>query len=355
MLKLKSLVLSVLVMLAISPVYAQATFTVGLSSSTELGKFLVGKGGLTLYSFVPDTINTSTCYDKCATAWPPLTVASADQLTTDPAIPGTFGTFMRTDNTLQVTYNGVPLYYWFKDAKAGDTTGNRVTRTWWVVPPATAYAHEDVKLGNILVGTNGMTLYTYTKDTPGTSTCVAACATKWPPLVVKTAADLVPGLYLPGKFDTITRADGSLQVTYNGMPLYYYSLDKALGDSTGEAVGKVWFTVVPETIAAANTSALGDFLTTPDGITLYAFSQDTPGVSTCTGDCAKAWPAYTLGLTDRVAAGAAFTGKLDTIKAGTDGLQVTYNGAPLYFFAKDKKPGDALGQNVGNMWAVVKP
>src|SRR5260221_870811 len=365
MLKLRSLILSLLVMLvmlvmlAISPVYAQdatkeATFTVGLSSSKNLGKFLVGKDGLTLYSFTPDGVNTSVCYDKCATAWPPLTVDSADKLATDPNIPGTFVTFARKDGALQVTYNGMPLYYWFKDAKAGDTTGNRITRTWWVVPPATVYTHEDAKLGNILVGLKGMTLYTYAKDTADTSACVDKCATNWPPLTVKTADAFVPGLYLPGKFNTITRADGTLQVTYNGQPLYYYAKDQAIGDATGENVGKVWFTVVPETLTVANKTDLGDFLTSFDGMTLYAFAKDTPGVSTCTGDCAKNWPAYTIGVNDRLAAGA-LKGKLDTIKVDPDTLLVTYNGAPLYFFAKDKVPGDANGQNVGNVWAVVKP
>src|SRR5258708_4162251 len=235
MLKLRSLILSLLVILAISPVYAQdatkeATFTVGLSSSKDLGKFLVGKDGLTLYSFTPDPLNTSVCVDKCATAWPPLLVDSADKLTVADGIPGTFSTFKRADGTLQVAYNGIALYYWFKDAKAGDTTGNRVGRVWWIVPPATAYAQRIPKLGNVLVAAKGMTLYTYTKDTADTSACYDQCATNWPPLLVKTADDFVPGVNLPGKFATTKRTDGALQVTYNSMPLYGFKSDKAIGD-----------------------------------------------------------------------------------------------------------------------------
>lgn len=356
MFKLKSLILLLLLSLVASPVFAQGpTFTVSVSETKELGKFLVGKNGMTLYSFTPDPLNVSVCYDTCATAWPPLLVDSADKLTVADGILGKFGTTTRKDNTLQVTYNGIPLYYWFKDVKAGDTTGHRVGRVWWVVPPATVYTQPIPKLGTILVGPTGMTLYIYTKDTPDMSTCYDACATAWPPLTVKTAADFIPGINLPGKFNTITRTDGTLQVTYNGMPLYYWAKDKALGDATGEGVGKVWYTVVPETVAASNTKELGDFLITADGMTLYAFAKDTAGVSNCSGDCIKTWPPFTLSDTDRLAVGPTIKGKLDTIKRDDKSLQVTYNGIPLYLYKSDHKPGDATGQGVGNVWAVVKP
>jgi predicted lipoprotein with Yx(FWY)xxD motif len=356
MFKVRSFILLVLVLLVATPVLAQAPAPlVSVSSSKELGKFLVGKDGMTLYSYTPDPLNESACYDNCAKAWPPLTVDSADKLTVADGIPGTFGTTTRKDGTLQVTYNGIPLYYWVKDTKAGDTTGHRVGRVWWVVPPATVYSQRIPKLGSVLVGANGMTLYLYTKDTADMSTCYDQCAVNWPPLTVKSADDFVPGINLPGKFNTITRTDGTLQVTYNGMPLYYWKNDKALGDATGEGVGKVWYTVVPETVAASNSKDLGDFLVSADGMTLYAYAKDTAGASTCSGDCAKNWPPLTVGADDRLAAGTGITGKLATIKRDDNSLQVTYNGIPLYFYAQDHVPGDATGQNVGNVWAVVKP
>ncbi|MEP7287329.1 MAG: hypothetical protein ABI947_16355 [Chloroflexota bacterium] len=336
-----------------TPVYA-ADFTVSVSSSKDLGKFLVGKDGMTLYSFTVDPLNETMCYDKCETAWPPLTVASADELKVADGIPGKFATITRKDGSLQVTYNGIALYYWFKDNKAGDTTGHRVGRVWWVVPPATAYLQKIPKLGSVLVGPTGMTLYTFTKDTTDVSNCNDKCAVAWPALTVKSADEFVPGINLPGKFNTITRKDSTLQVTYNGMPLYYYQDDKAIGDATGENVGKVWFTVVPETITTASNKDLGDLLTTTDGITLYASAKDAAGVSNCTGDCLKNWPAFTVGANDRLAAGS-LKGKLETLKRDDNTLQVTYNGAPLYFFAKDKAPGDVLGQAVGNGWSVIKP
>jgi len=353
MFKLRNLFILMVALLVASPVFAQsAAPTVSLGKTDALGSFLVGKDGMTLYMFSPDPLNNSVCYDKCAEAWPPLIVDSADKLTVADGIPGDFATFARKDGKLQVTYNGLPLYYWFKDAKAGDTTGNRVGRVWWVVPPATVYAAPDAKLGSVLVGPKGMTLYKYTLDSANTSACSGKCATNWPPLTVKTAADVVPGLNLQGKLDTIKRDDGTLQVTYNGIPLYYYIKDKARGDSTGEDVGDKWYTITPETVGVAKAGD-ASMLVSFDGMTLYTYADDKPDTSNCTGDCLKAWTPFTVGLLERVNAGAGVSGKVATIKFNDESLQVTYNGLPLYLAKGDKKPGDATG--VGDEWATVKP
>jgi predicted lipoprotein with Yx(FWY)xxD motif len=329
--------------------------TVTVSSSEALGQFLVGQDGLTLYSFTPDPINESVCYDKCATAWPPLVVASIDALKVEGVIPGKFGTTTRKDGTLQVTYNGVPLYYWFKDKQAGDTTGHRVGRVWWVVPPATVYTQAVPELGTILVGPTGLSLYVFTKDTPDTSTCYDKCAENWPPLTIEKADAFVPGINVPGKFGTTTRKDGAIQVTYNGLPLYYWNGDKAVGETKGEGVGKVWFTISPETVSVSKLADVGEVLVTFDGMTLYTFANDKPDTSTCADDCAKAWPPYVLFGKDRLVTGIGVTGKLGTITRADKSVQVTYNGAPLYLFAKDTAPGQATGDKVGNVWAVVKP
>jgi len=159
---------------------------------------------------------------------------------------------------------------------------------------------------------------------------------------------------LPGKIGTTTRTDGKIQVTYNGWPLYYFAKDAAIGDSTGEGVGKVWYTIAPETVVTAKNDKLGDFLVSTDGGTLYTFSKDTAGVSTCSGDCAKSWPAYTVGAEDKLTVGAGLTGKLGTIKLENGSLQVTYNDMPLYYFKDDHKVGDTAGDGVGGVWAVAK-
>ena len=352
MFKLRNLLfLLVIVLLVAIPVAAQDGPTLGLSSSDALGKYLVGPNGMTLYTFSPDPLNDSFCYDKCATAWPPLVVDSADKITVADGIPGAVGTITRKDNTLQVTYNGFPLYYWFKDAKVGDTTGHRVGNVWWIVPPATVSISLQADLGSILVGPTGLTLYLFTKDTPDTSVCYDKCATNWPPLLVKSADEIVPGVNLPGKWGVTTRTDNTLQVTYNGWPLYYWKDDKVIGDATGENVGKVWFTLVPETVGLSKDGAS---LVSPSGMTLYAFAKDTAGVSNCTGDCAtKTWHPLTIGAKDRVMLPVGATGKLDTIERDDKSRQVTYNGAPLYFFKDDHQPGDATG--VGTDWTLVKP
>ena len=105
---------------------------------------------------------------------------------------------------------------------------------------------NDPKLGDFLVDAKGMTLYMYTKDTAGVSNCTADCLKAWPPLVA--TGDLVAGAGVTGKLGTITRADGTKQVTYNDMPLYYWASDMKAGDMTGQGVGGVWFMLSPTAI-----------------------------------------------------------------------------------------------------------
>jgi predicted lipoprotein with Yx(FWY)xxD motif len=92
-------------------------------------------------------------------------------------------------------------------------------------------------LGNVLVaGASGMTVYTFTKDVKdgGTSACSGGCLTKWPALTVPAGTTPTGGDGVSGKLGTITRADnGTLQVTYNGLPLYFFAGDKAPGDGNG--------------------------------------------------------------------------------------------------------------------------
>jgi predicted lipoprotein with Yx(FWY)xxD motif len=112
------------------------------------------------------------------------------------------------------------------------------------VPPVLK-SSSDTKLGNFLVASNGMTLYKYTKDSNGTTTCYGACAVNWPPYIVSSNEPLMADNGISGALSTITRADGSVQLTYNGMPLYFWKNDKKAGDTTGQNVGGVWFVVKP--------------------------------------------------------------------------------------------------------------
>ena len=100
---------------------------------TDLGDVLVGPEGMTLYMYDPDAQGDSTCYDQCATAWPPLTLDDGEPAAGDGVDAALLGTTERTDGTTQVTYDGWPLYYWAQDAAPGDATGQGVNDVWWVL------------------------------------------------------------------------------------------------------------------------------------------------------------------------------------------------------------------------------
>jgi predicted lipoprotein with Yx(FWY)xxD motif len=111
---------------------------------------------------------------------------------------------------------------------------------------ATVEAKAVGSLGTKLVaGSNGMTVYVFTQDVKdsGKSNCTGGCADTWPPLSVPAGATPTAGTGVTGKLATITRDDGSLQVTYNGKPLYFFKNDKAPGDANG--VYANWEAVAP--------------------------------------------------------------------------------------------------------------
>ena len=95
--------------------------------------------------------------------------------------------------------------------------------------------------GGVLVGANGMTLYTFDKDTAGSgkSVCNGQCATNWPPLMA--ADDDKAG----GDYSVVTRDDGKKQWALKGKPLYYWVKDTKPGDTTGEGVMGAWHVVKP--------------------------------------------------------------------------------------------------------------
>jgi predicted lipoprotein with Yx(FWY)xxD motif len=110
-------------------------YQVTVATSASAGNYLAGKDGLALYVFKKDTGTTSSCYDACATAWPPFVVGAGEGATAGDGVTGTFGTTARTDGTAQVTYNGAPLYYFAADTKAGDTSGQGLNGVWFLATP----------------------------------------------------------------------------------------------------------------------------------------------------------------------------------------------------------------------------
>ncbi len=102
-------------------------------------------------------------------------------------------------------------------------------------------------MGTILVDQAGRTLYRYSPDGTGKTTCTGACATVWPPLTVPAGTAHVAGKAGVSAADlgTITRPGGALQVTFKGMPLYRFSGDSKPGDVNGQGVDGTWFVVSP--------------------------------------------------------------------------------------------------------------
>jgi predicted lipoprotein with Yx(FWY)xxD motif len=109
------------------------------------------------------------------------------------------------------------------------------------------------------------------------------------------------------------------------------------------------------TVAAAKDAVAGPYLTGENGMTLYVFKKDTGSTSACYDQCATNWPPFVLEGTESVKAGDGVTGTFATTKRTDGAMQVTYNGAPLYYFAADKKAGDVTGQGVGGIWFVAAP
>ena len=108
------------------------------------------------------------------------------------------------------------------------------------------------------------------------------------------------------------------------------------------------------TVELAETDA-GPSLVGPDGRTLYIFTQDTDGDSTCYDDCAEAWPPFEVPDGATVSAGEGVTGELGITERDDGPSQVTYDGMPLYFYAADEEPGDATGEGVGGVWFIASP
>jgi predicted lipoprotein with Yx(FWY)xxD motif len=96
-----------------------------------------------------------------------------------------------------------------------------------------------------LVGSNGRTLYLFQGDKNGTPACTGACATAWPPDIVTGQPRAASGIN-QDLLGTITRPDGTTQLTYNGHPLYYFTADVAAGTAHGQGVkafGAEWYVI----------------------------------------------------------------------------------------------------------------
>jgi predicted lipoprotein with Yx(FWY)xxD motif len=217
----------------------------------------------------------------------------------------------------------------------------------------------DAALGHFLTDAAGMTLYVFSNDEPGVSNCVDACAANWPPVIVGDASLISSPLAIPAGFDTTTRADGSVQLTYGGWPLYGWVNDEAPGDTTGQGVGGNWWVAnLNPVVQVATHPELGEILVGPTGMTLYTFRNDADGASNCNGPCAANWPPLVGGFDaagPMPGLGDGVSGDVSLFERADDGVQVVLNGMPLYYWRNDFVPGDATGDGVGGNWDVARP
>ena len=238
-------------------------------------------------------------------------------------------------------------------------------------------------LGSYLADSLGYTLYYFSNDFDGNSSCTGGCIDVWPIYYAGdnlTQAKLPAGLDLTD-FGTITTATGAKQTTYKTWPLYYYApgangtnTRESAGETKGEGVGSVWFVAKPDySIMLVNAQLVGKdgkayksdftegtgktlYFSDAKGVTLYGFAPDSFNVNKFTkADFSNnaSWPIY---QTDKIVVPSV----LDTTLFGTTNVfgktQLTYKGWPLYYFGLDSmQRGLNKGVSVPSpgVWPVI--
>ena len=238
-------------------------------------------------------------------------------------------------------------------------------------------------LGSYLTDNKGYTLYYFSNDIDGgINKCTGGCLAVWPIFYDSLLSASTVGTGLNASdFNTITTSLGTKQTAYKGWPLYYYAPKDASGANTreapgvtgGEKVGNTWFVVKTnysimlankKVVASGGTdSTTKEFLTDSAGNTLYYFSKDSLNPTTlptnCTGGCITAWPVfYTPNTVFPSLLSKADFGTITRTDGpgGSNRLQSTYRGRPLYYYTPDANSrGVAKGEGVGKVWFVMKP
>jgi predicted lipoprotein with Yx(FWY)xxD motif len=232
------------------------------TSIGNLNDVVTDAQGYTLYRFDKDTNKpaTSSCVGQCEQNWPPALIdpnADISTLTVEGVDKSKLGVLQRADGKKQLTISNWPVYRFAKDTAPGQANGEAAQGSWWVVasngvrskdkpaaPPAgtTIIRAMDVApFGKVVTDSEGFTLYRFDKDTPKppVSNCNGDCAAQWPPVLAD--GNLITDGVDQSLIGTVTRADGTKQVTLAGWPLYRYVKDTLQCQSNGEGVGGVWF------------------------------------------------------------------------------------------------------------------
>lgn len=235
------------------------------------------------------------------------------------------------------------------------------------------------ELGKVLTDSAGLTLYRFDKDTadPAKSNCDGDCAKKWPPV---PAGDATAGAGIDkALLGSVTRADGTKQLTVDGWPAYRFAKDLNAGDVNGQGVGGTWYALAPDGKKAGGGAGgeagaadlpglstrkdpkLGEIVIDKNGMTVYRFMKDTqwPMSTKCTGDCLEKWPVVApvdAEDTEGIDLQGSTPNRGYVVFDRPDGIkQQSIDCVPIYTFAGDKKPGDTNGQGVGGTWFAVRP
>ncbi|GGN44773.1 lipoprotein [Streptomyces fuscichromogenes] len=230
--------------------------------------------------------------------------------------------------------------------------------------PTAVSVRVDGNLKSVVVDENGKTLYVSAKDkaASGKSSCDDTCAKTMVPV---PADDVTPGTGInKDLLGSITRVDGSKQLTLGGKPLYSYAEDEA-GETKGQGFQKTWYAAAPDgakagvsrpALGVLDSPKLGRVLQDKNGHTLYLFTKDTPWPmqTACDATCLQKWtPSAPVTAADAKAVGLS-PEILFTFTTPNGTKQESFNCWPAYTFKGDKAPGQTNGQGVGGVWFAIK-
>jgi len=123
--------------MAASAMAASSHPNVKVMQTSSLGKLLASSSGLTLYHYTDEKAGKIDCKGACAKLWPPVLVKGSAKPTVGPGLSAAkLGTIKRPDGGVQVTYNGLALYRYAPDTKAGDVKGQGLFKAWYAIAPS---------------------------------------------------------------------------------------------------------------------------------------------------------------------------------------------------------------------------
>ncbi len=220
-----------------------------LINNATFGNILADSLGMTLYFFSLDVNGQSACSGGCLAAWP---VFLKENPTLSAGLNASdFAVITRADGTKQTTFKGWPLYYYAKDANAGDVAGDKVNNVWFVAKPDYSVMVAKAQLvGNdgvqyksdytpgtestfFIVDSVGKTLYAFKPDKLNTNTFTKPDFSNnsvWPIAEINNVTN-VPSYLSKADFGSIN-VFGKMQLTYKGWPLYYFGADNGVRGST---------------------------------------------------------------------------------------------------------------------------